>query len=275
MSQLNRFVDLDRYPIHRLEHDEGRSLVSKCRQEIAGNSFCALPGFILPEALALLSREAVSLESIARRLDYPVTLYSWMDNSGFPEDHPRSALLQRRCGAITADQFAGDSQCRALYECDEITEFVRSLLGFDTLCRSADPAISLRMNVMGTGDIFDWHFDTNDGAVSLLLQCADQGGVFEYAPLIRSEEDENYTAVSAIVNGLAEPRRAEMPPGTFMLFMGRRSLHRVSAVGATQNLRHSLLFSYDRRPGMTFPEETRRRLTEPSGAPYRGALTPE
>ena len=275
MNPLRQFVDLDRYPIHRIRHDTGRSLVSKCRQEIAEHSFCALPGFILPEALARLAREAVSMEKIARRLDYPVTLYSWMDNSGFPDDHPRSALLTRRCGAITADQFAGDSLCRSLYECDEITEFVRSLLGYDVLYRSADPAISLRMNVMGHGDIFDWHFDTNDGAVSLLLQCADHGGVFEYAPLIRSEEDENYAAVSAILNGLAEPHRADMPPGTFMLFMGRRSLHRVSAVGATHKRRHSLLFSYDRQPGMTFPEETRKRLTEPSSTPYRGALAPE
>ncbi len=275
MNQLDRFVDLKRYPIHRIRHGAGRSLVSDCRQEISRNSFCALPGFILPEALALLSREAVSMERIARRLDYPVTLYSWMDNSGFPDDHPRSALLRRRCGAITADQFAGDSLCRSLYECDEITDFVRSLLGYDALYRSADPAISLRMNVMGQGDTFDWHFDTNDGAVSLLLQCADSGGVFEYAPLIRSEEDENYAAVSAILDGVAEPHRAEMPPGTFMLFMGRRSLHRVSAVGATRNLRHSLLFSYDRQPGMVFPEETRRRLTEPSSTPYRGASASE
>lgn len=275
MNQLDRFVDLERYPIHRIRHEEGRALVSNCRQEIATNSFCALPGFLLPEALALLSREAVSMEKIARRVDYPVTPYSWMDNSGFPDEHPRSALLRRRCGAITTDQFAGDSLCRSLYGFDEITDFVRSLLGYDALYRSADPGVSLRMNVMGQGDIFDWHFDTNDGAVSLLLQCADSGGVFEYAPLIRSEEDENYAAVSAILNGLAEPRRVEMPPGTFMLFMGRRSLHRVSAVGATRNLRHSLLFSYDRRPGMIFPEETRRRLTEPSSTPYRGALTPE
>ncbi len=215
------------------------------------------------------------MERLARRLDYPVTLYSWMDNSGFPEDHPRSTLLTRRCGAITTDQFDEDSLCLKLYQFDEITDFIRNLLNWDSLYRTADPNISIRLNVMGEGDIFDWHFDSNDGAVSLLLQSADDGGVFEYAPMIRSEREENYEDVSSILNGEIAPRQARSLPGTFMLFMGRRSLHRVSPVGHTTTRRHSLLLSYDRKPGMVFAETTRKRLTEPSPQPYRGALTPE
>ena len=34
---------------------------------------------------------------------------------------------------------------------------------------------------------FTWHFDTNDFAVTVLVQPADEGGIFEFVPQIRSD----------------------------------------------------------------------------------------
>ena len=76
---------------------------------------------------------------------------------------------------------------------------------------------------MQTGDELAWIFDTNDGVVSLMLQTADGGGHFEYAPYIRDEVDENYTGIQELFEGssaLADQPAIEV--GTFVLFRGRR-----------------------------------------------------
>ena len=109
---------------------------------------------------------------------------------------------------------------------------------------------------MEQGDEFGWHYDTNDGAVSLVLQSAEEGGDFEYAPLIRSETNENYNQVGSIFSGEETPDVADAPAGTFILFMGRRSLHRVSQVGKSRQSRQTLLFSYDRQPAVSYTHLT-------------------
>jgi hypothetical protein len=64
--------------------------------------------------------------------------------------------------------------------------------------------------------------------------------------------------------------RPAMAAGTFALFKGRRSCHRVSPVGPTSRPRMIALFSYDEQPDMVFPESTVRNVREPSSEPYLG-----
>jgi len=270
MSSISDFIDLDRYPLDNLDSDSGRTLVEGCRQMMREHAICALKGFLRPVVLRALSNEVESLEDAMRRVDFPATPYGWLKNSGFADDHPRSRLFDRRCGVLTADQLNSKGLCIQLFQFEELTEFVRRLLGYESLFNSACPNISVRLNIMQQGDEFGWHYDTNDGAVSLILQDAQEGGAFEYAPLIRSEDNENYGQVSRIFSGHASPVVADAPAGTFVLFMGRRSLHRVAPVGETQKSRQTLLFSYDRKPGMVFPEKIRKRMLEPSPEPFLG-----
>ena len=270
MASIADFIDLDRYPLDNLDSPSGRILVKDCRQMMREHAICALKGFLRPAIVRTLSNEVTSLEDAMRRVDFQATPYGWLKNSGFPENHPRSRLFHRRCGVLTADQLKPKGPCTQLFQFAELTEFVRRLLGYESLFNSACPNISVRLNIMQQGDEFGWHYDTNDGAVSLVLQDAQEGGAFEYAPLIRSEEDENYDRVSRIFSGRTSPVVADAPAGTFILFMGRRSLHRVASVGQTQQSRQTLLFSYDRKPGMVFPEKIRKRLLEPSPEPFVG-----
>jgi hypothetical protein len=161
-----------------------------------------------------------------------------------------------------------------LYGFDALTEFVRLMLRYDTLYRTDCPTLSVQINVMDQSESFGWHFDTNDGVVSFAIQNPDNGGGFEYAPLIRDEGNENYGSVARILSGTDRPRQPDIAPGTLSLFLGRRSLHRVAPVGPTRLKRQSLLFSYDRNPGMIFPEKTCQRITSASPEPYLGSLTP-
>jgi hypothetical protein len=273
LQRLDGYVDLDRYPIHELDSKAGRELVQRAHEMMARDTLCVFEGFLRAAAVNRLAGEISALQASAHRVDYPSTLYGWMDNAGFPADHPRSQLPRRNCGVISTDMFAAGAACLELYGFDQLTEFVRRLLGFDTLYRSACPTLAVQINVMREQDRFGWHFDTNDGVVSLTIQNAEIGGGFEYAPLIRDETDENYAGVKRILDGEDQPRQPAMPEGTFSLFLGRRSLHRVAPVGPTRFSRQSLLLSYDQKPGTVFPAETCRRLTSTSPAPYLGALT--
>ena len=136
-----------------------------------------------------------------------------------------------RYGYLLYDQLKKTALISQLFEWAPLTEFVRQVLGFETLYRTADPYLSIVVNIMQTGDELAWHFYTNDGVVSLMLQPADEGGHFEYAPYIRDEVDENYGGIQKLFEGsssLADQPAIEA--GTFVLFKGRRSCHRVTPI---------------------------------------------
>ena len=44
-------IDLDRYPIHHPQEDGYRSLVARCRDDVANSGTAVLDGFVRSEAL--------------------------------------------------------------------------------------------------------------------------------------------------------------------------------------------------------------------------------
>jgi len=131
-----------------------------------------------------------------------------------------------------------------------LTEFLAAAFGQTALFRYADPLAAMPINAMRSGDTFPWHFDTNEFTVTVVIQPAESGGVFEYVPNIRSCEDERYEAVEAVLAGANEDvRRLALKPGDVQLFMGRFTLHRVTAVSG-ERLRLVAIPSWSTIPGM-------------------------
>ena len=161
-------------------------------------------------------------------------------------------------------QIGNDSPLRQIYYYQPLTEFLRELCGFEQFYRSDCPHLALSAKIARDGDTDGWHFDTNDVVFSLLLQAPEAGGVFEYAPFLRSQDNENYSGVARVV---ADPRNEAQRPtmglGDFNVFMGDLSLHRVTPVHGARH-RIVALFCYDQRPGQVFDqsyiEELRRYL---------------
>ena len=172
---LNRFVNLHAYPIDQLDSEAGQEPLNRAHRMMKEDTLVEFPDFLRSQAVVALAEELNALESNAHQIDYMSTPYGWMDNSEFPPNHPRSALFRRNCGTITTELFAEGSLSNRLFHVDELTEFVRQMLGYETLYRSACPTLSIQVNVMDEGDRFDWHFDTNDGVVSFMIQNADTG----------------------------------------------------------------------------------------------------
>ena len=66
---LPQIVDLEQYPIDRLDGPAGRALVERARTALHAVGACDLPGFLRPEATTAAVESALSLHGEAYRTD--------------------------------------------------------------------------------------------------------------------------------------------------------------------------------------------------------------
>jgi hypothetical protein len=91
---------------------------------------------------------------------------------------------------------------------------------------------------------------------TLLLQEPEGGGIFEYAPAIRSDTDEHFNAVQAVLEGRSKQVKQNLlQTGTLSLFRGHYSLHRVTSVeGRRQRLQ--AILGYSTKPNLFGSKES-------------------
>ena len=278
-SQVNQLIDLDRYPIDQLESGPGRDLIEICHNNLATQAIALLPEFIRPSAISEIAEEAQDLIDQAYRYDQPrAAFYEHPNHQHRARDDDgwstlRSKRHPNRYCQILNYQIPNNSNLRAIYLWPKLTEFVRRVLDVNRLYPSVCPHLALTMKVAFEGDLDGWHYDPNDGVITLMLQPSESGGEFEYAPYIRNEQEENYTDVKRLFDSPdTEAQRIKLEAGTFTLFNGRFSMHRVCPVGPTKQPRIVAIFSYDERPDMVFSQDYIDMLQSfPQGPPDRNS----
>jgi len=251
---LADLVDLARYPIDRPEGPAGRALVEACRRDLAATGACNLQGFLRADALAAMAAEARTLVPLGHRKDGTRNAYFTADDPALPADDPRRAFFRIAMRQVAGDLFPADSLLARLYAMPQMTEFVRLALGLGTLYRHSDPFQDLNLIALGDGDEQPWHYDQNEFSVTLLLQAASEGGLFEYVPRLRTDADENLAAVRRVIDGdrarVVTPQRSA---GTLTLFKGIHALHRVSeARGPVPRI--TAILSYNEAPQVRIPD---------------------
>ena len=266
LDRLNRAVDLDRYPIHEPDSAAFGRLVAYCREELADDGCCVVADFLRPESVARMVAEADALAPRANRSEQHHNPYFTADDPGLPPDHPRRAFQKRTNGFVCYDLIDAASDLRAIFNAEPMTAFVTRAFAKPRLYRYADPLAAMPINTMGPGDAFPWHFDTNEFTVTIVIQTAERGGTFEYAPDLRTAEDERYDDVAAVLAGDdTRVRRLALHAGDIQLFEGRYTLHRVTRVEGRRP-RHVAIPSWAAKPGMVGkPHRTKDiygRLTE-------------
>ena len=237
-------VDLERYPIERLDSP----LVEHCRETLRGQGALKLDGFLRAEAVEQMVAEARGLAAEGYPNDATHNAYfdDEIDES-LEEDHPRRILVRSAQKAVAMDLLPPDFAPRVVYESDEMLRFVAAVLEQDELYRSADPLDGCNLTVYEEGDELGWHFDQSEFSVTLMIQRAERGGDFEYAPMIREPGNEHYLEVREVL--LHESLRTVQlvsEPGTLAFFRGRYSLHRVPPVeGPTPRMNSVLTYSVE------------------------------
>src|SRR5262245_41113358 len=90
----DRFVDLQRYPVDRLDRPEGKKLVAELREILELKGACRLPGFVKPEIAAFMAEEMEELSAQAGRgrsminpYEFDPDLDAETEAAKYPENH--------------------------------------------------------------------------------------------------------------------------------------------------------------------------------------------
>lgn len=248
-------IDLDRYPVDALDTERGARFLESCRAELAETGACNLKGFIRPEAVNALAAEAVALEPQAFRKDKVRNAYFTQDDPTLPVDHPLRAFFPLKMAQLAHDLIPRSALVDQLYRYDALTDFIRRVNSKDVLYRMADRFQALNLTFLKEGDLQPWHYDHGEFTVTLLLQAAEAGGDFEYAPRIRTPEDENFCMVQSLFAGTyRDVRTLARDAGTLTIFRGMYAMHRVSEVEGPRS-RITAIFSYDSLPDRVATDE--------------------
>jgi len=248
MTSLQTIVDLDRYPIDRLDLPEGEALVGRCREMLDQAGACQLHGFVRADAVAQLVAEADGLRSSSHRTDDTHNVYFETIDGSVPAHDVRRRMQRSAKFTVGYDRIPSDSPLRLLYATDDLTAFVARALGIDELYRDADSAGALSFAIFERGDELGWHFDRSEFAVTLMLQPSAAGGAYQYVKDLRTADDENRDGVSDVLDGDQAPVvTLHNEPGTLSLFRGRYSMHRVTP-NESDAARINAVLAYARTP---------------------------
>ena len=142
-----------------------------------------------------------------------------------------------------------------MYYWDPLKQFLQECLGKDELHIYEDPVSNMIVNVGQPGQQFNWHFDTNEFTITMLLKPAESGGIFEYVPGLRNSQDECYDDVMEVLQGdRSRVKQLELNAGDLQFFLGRFSLHQVTEnTGTTDRL--LLIMSFAETAGMIGSKE--------------------
>ena len=251
-----RCIDLARFPIRDLACAQGQSFLAGCRADLAETGACNLEGFVRPEAAAAMADEALALLPLAYEKNTRRNAYFTKEDPSLPPGHPLRAFFPLKMSQLANDAIPKTAAIQLLYEWDPLADFIRLVLGLDALYRIADPFLALNLTYLKAGDLQPWHYDHNEFTVTLLLQEPVAGGVFEYAPRLRTDQDENFTAVKRLFDDAYDDvRTLSRRPGTLTVFKGRHAMHRVTEVRGERQ-RISALLSYDSQPNQFATDET-------------------
>lgn len=258
---ISALIDVDQYPIHLTDSNVYRGLTSSARKELAGDGCCVLPAFIRPEAVRFMSKEVLAMRPRLHESLIAINPYFSEGDSSLEPDHPVNTFTERSGGFIPRDAFDRLSNINAVYRWPPLSNFLADCLGLPKIFCYADPLAGLTINVLDPGQQFAWHFDTNEFAVTILLDEPSGGGLFQYSPGIRNQDDENFDGVKACLAGdLNSVTTLELHPGDLQLFRGRHSLHRVTKVSKLSGSRNTAVLAYTEEERVIGTVERTRQL---------------
>lgn len=249
---LGDVVDLDEFPIHEPESAAYEAAVATARSGLRSDGCAVIKDFVRPDGLKRLGQEIWDRKASTHFSTQVINPYfHFHHNPDWPDEHPMNTFLERSSGFIPGDSWEDTTAMRQLFEHPCLARFLADCLEIDELHPYADPLAGLTANILDPGQQFTWHFDTNEFAVTVLVEEADEGGLFEYVPAIRSDGDEGFDAIQHVLDGGRDGvQTLDLRPGDMQIFRGRYSLHSVSRVAEDSRPRHAAIFAYTKKPGV-------------------------
>jgi len=253
-QRIAHLIDLEKLPLDRLDSDDYAQVVAAAQAELDVDGCTVIKGFLRSEALPQLSKEITTIRPQLHESLIDINPYFSEGDPSLPHDHPVNTFIERSGGFIPRDAFNPTSDFEAVYQNPAFLSFLSDCLNVPEVHCFADPLAGLTINVLGPGQQFAWHFDTNDFAVTCLIDGAEEGGLFEYSPGIRGDRTENFAGMAEVLAdrpaGRASVKTLELHPGDLQIFRGRNSVHRVTRVGVESTTRNTAVFAYTEEAGV-------------------------
>ena len=236
MKQLsvNEIVNTDLYPIFDLNCKRSIEVIEYTRNELSTDGACTLRQFIREDALEIMVSQATEIADMAYRGPTEVTPYFFNYELGasldLPDQHPLRRKSPRRLSQVAADLFPESGLLYKLFHHTVLPNWLSHVID-QPVYHNKDRFQSLNLSVMEEDGCQQWHFDSGNMVTTLLLQAPESGGVFEYVPNIRSDDEENFESVQKVMDGdKTDVLRIDPEAGALNLFRGHYSLHRVTPV---------------------------------------------
>lgn len=260
--RIDDLLDYECYPLDDTSSPKYRAVVDHARAQLAEDGCAVISNLLRPTAVALISTEIRERKHTTHYSTSAMNPYfHTKHNPAYPERHPVNTFTERSSGFIPGDSWDSTLAIDVIFRSDDLTNFLRDCLETESVHCYADPLAGLTANVLDPGQQFAWHFDTNEFAVTALIDEADDGGLFEYVPMTRTPEDESFDRIQAVLDGdHREVKTLDLRAGDLQIFRGRHSLHRVTRVSRSSRPRHSAIFAYTAEPGVIGRLERTRQL---------------
>ena len=245
-------LDLDSHPIDAPGSADYAATVAAARCALHARGCAVIKDLARSAALQAMSEEARAIKPATHYSNARINAYFGTEpDPALPAHHPANIFIERSSGFVPGDAFPDGSLIERVYRWPPLLAFLADCLEVPALYCYADPLACLTINVLEPGQQFSWHYDNNDFAVTMLLDAADEGGLFRYAPNIRSRTDENAKATADVMRGDETPvHTLDLQPGDLQIFRGRYSLHEVTRVGAGSRPRLAAVFAYTLEDGL-------------------------
>jgi hypothetical protein len=244
-------IDHKSYPLDEVDNPLRQQIIGRIRADLAEDGCAVIRHFISEAGLQKLLTEANNRKAQAYYSPRKMcNVYLGDGDSDFADDHPRNIFIPRTNGFVTADLLGEDTAAHQLYYWEPLKRFLAECLDKPELFIYEDPVSNMIINVGGRGEQFNWHFDTNEFTITMLLNPASSGGHFEYVPALRSQDDECYDEVKKVLNGdRSRVKRLSLKAGDLQFFLGRFSLHQVTENTGDED-RLLLIMSFTEKSGM-------------------------
>ncbi len=252
---MNHLLDLEKYPLDRLDSPEYAALVKRCRDDLAAEGMFNLSGFFQPGvAQAAADAAKPAMEAASFRHARRHNIYFMESVPGLEDDDPVLQKFETVNHTLCADQIEGNPVLD-VYNWDPFADFLADTMGKEKLYRMDDMLGCVNVQATRDGEGLNWHFDRSEFTTTILLQAPEIGGQLEYRKEIRSPGNENYEGVLAMLNGQDPETKRIMPePGGLNVFRGVNTPHRVVKVEGPVD-RIISIFTFYEDPGVTFSKE--------------------
>ena len=251
---MDNLIDLERYPLHRLDETAGRDLVDRCIADLGRDGMFTLSGFLradVIEAMLPLLRDRFAREAFTHAREH--NIYFNDDIPDIAADHPALARVRTVNHTLCGDQLP--EALREVYEWPALAGFLARVMDKPRLYPMDDPLADANVMCYYEGEGLNWHFDRSEFTTTLLLQAPEQGGEFWYRQGLRSDEDPNYDGVARLLRGEdSEVMALKLGAGDLNVFKGKNTAHRVTPPRG-ERARMVAVFTYYETPGRVFSDE--------------------